>query len=94
MIEDKLARHFLAEALPEGHPVREAIDELRRLRAVEKDADKLRMLLGVVIAGPTLYTDDGECSDASRFPIIDFLRDTPEQIAAALRLRGLAKEVK
>ena len=37
MIEDKLARHFLADALPDGHPVREAIDELRRLRA-QRDA--------------------------------------------------------
>jgi hypothetical protein len=37
MIEDTLARHFLADALPVGHPVREAIDELRRLRA-ERDA--------------------------------------------------------
>jgi hypothetical protein len=33
MIEDKLARHYHADALPVGHPVREAIDELRRLRA-------------------------------------------------------------
>ena len=33
MIENKLARHYQAENLPEGHPVRVAIDELRRLRA-------------------------------------------------------------
>ena len=33
MIEDKLARHYQAENLPAGHPVRKAIDELRRLRA-------------------------------------------------------------
>jgi hypothetical protein len=37
MIEDTLARHFHADALPAGHPVREACDELRRLRA-ERDA--------------------------------------------------------
>jgi hypothetical protein len=37
MIEDTLARHYHADALPAGHPVREACDELRRLRA-ERDA--------------------------------------------------------
>jgi hypothetical protein len=42
MIEDTLARHYQAEALPVGHPVREAIDELRRLRA---DAAGYRWLL-------------------------------------------------
>ena len=36
MIEDKLARHYQADALPAGHPVREACDELRRLRG-ERD---------------------------------------------------------
>jgi hypothetical protein len=37
MIEDKLAKHYQADALPVGHPVREAIAELRRLRG-ERDA--------------------------------------------------------
>jgi hypothetical protein len=41
MIEDTLARHYQADALPAGHPVREAIDELRRLRA---DAARYRLL--------------------------------------------------
>jgi hypothetical protein len=41
MIEDKLAKHYQADALPDGHPVREAIDELRRLRA---DAARYRLL--------------------------------------------------
>jgi hypothetical protein len=41
MIEDKLSRHYHAAALPAGHPVREAIDELRRLRA---DAARYRWL--------------------------------------------------
>jgi hypothetical protein len=40
MIEDKLARHYQADALPVGHPIREAIDELRRLRA---DAARYRL---------------------------------------------------
>jgi hypothetical protein len=41
MIEDQLAKHYQADALPVGHPVREAIDELRRLRA---DAARYRWL--------------------------------------------------
>ena len=41
MIEDTLARHYQADALPVGHPVREAIDELRLLRA---DAARYRFL--------------------------------------------------
>lgn len=41
MIEDKLSRHYQAAALPLGHPVREAIDELRLLRA---DAARYRVL--------------------------------------------------
>jgi hypothetical protein len=41
MIEDTLARHYHADALPVGHPVREAIDELRRLRV---DAARYRWL--------------------------------------------------
>ena len=41
IIEDKLARHYQADALPLGHPIREAIDELRLLRA---DAARYRFL--------------------------------------------------
>jgi hypothetical protein len=59
MIEDKLAKHYHADALPAGHPVREAIDELRRLRA---DAARYRLLAARMIhvshpagAGYTLY---------------------------------------
>jgi hypothetical protein len=37
MIEDKLGKHFQADALPDGHPVRDACDELRNLR-YERDA--------------------------------------------------------
>jgi hypothetical protein len=41
MIEDTLSRHYQSDALPVGHPVREAIDELRLLRA---DAARYRLL--------------------------------------------------
>jgi hypothetical protein len=46
MIKDKLARHYHADALPAGHPVREAMDELRRLRA---DAARYRWLAARMI---------------------------------------------
>jgi hypothetical protein len=46
MIEDTLARHYHADALPDGHPVREAIDELRRLRA---DAARYRLLASLMV---------------------------------------------
>ena len=46
MIEDTLARHYQAENLPDGHPVREAIDEIRRLRA---DAARYRLLAARMI---------------------------------------------
>ena len=42
MIEDKLARYYQADAITVGHWVREAIDELRLLRA---DAARYRWLL-------------------------------------------------
>jgi hypothetical protein len=46
MIEDTLARHYHADALPDGHPVREACDELRRLRA---DAARYRLLASLMV---------------------------------------------
>ena len=46
MIEDKLSKHYQAAALPLGHPIREAIDELRLLRA---DAARYRLLAARMI---------------------------------------------
>ena len=46
MSEDTLPRHYHADALPAGHPVRVAIDELRRLRA---DAARYRWLAARMI---------------------------------------------
>ncbi len=48
----------------------------------------LRTLLALRVAGAGLYTDDGELSDGTVHPGIDFLRDDPETIEAKLRLRG------
>ena len=49
----------------------------------------LRRLLAVHTCGASLYTDDGELSDASVFPFIDFKRDTAEEIEKNLRKRDL-----
>jgi hypothetical protein len=37
-IEDKLTRHYQADCLPEGHPIRLAIDELRAFRRISVSA--------------------------------------------------------
>lgn len=41
---------------------------------------KLRALLAINYSGAKLYGDDGELSDSSVMPFIDFLRDTPDEI--------------
>lgn len=38
MIEDTLSKHYRADALPAGHPVREAIAELRAFRRISASA--------------------------------------------------------
>jgi hypothetical protein len=47
-----------------------------------------REMLAYAYSGTNLYTDDGELSDGSVIPVIDYLRMTPEQIQAAIRRRG------
>jgi hypothetical protein len=51
----------------------------------------LRTLLASAYAGATLYADDGELQDNSRHPLIDFKRDTPEEISLKMRERGVAQ---
>jgi len=68
--------------------------ELAALAAPERVPEieyKLRRLLAMRVAGPMLYTDDGELSDGTVHPVIDFLRFTPEQIEDAFRLRSTSK---
>jgi hypothetical protein len=50
---------------------------------------QLRKLLALQVAGAMLYTDDGELQDSSKYPFIDFLRDSPEKIEAALFKRAV-----
>lgn len=54
------------------------------------DEITLRELLAYAYAGASLYTDDGELQDSRRAPFIDFLRDSPDDIAAKMRKRGKA----
>jgi len=81
MIEDQLARHYQADALPEGHPVREAIDELRRLRA---DAARYRWLAARMVhvshpAGSGWTSDEVLVSgDRDLDDVIDVLRKALE----------------
>lgn len=49
----------------------------------------LRELLAFRVAGGLLYHDDGELSDASEWPHIDFKRDSALEIELKLRERGI-----
>lgn len=53
------------------------------------DNKHLRRLLALQVAGSSLYMDDGELSDASVHPVIDFKRMSVSDIEAALRRRGM-----
>lgn len=53
-----------------------------------KENALLRKLLALRVAGAMLYTDDGELSDASSAPYIDFKRDSAEDIEKMLLERG------
>lgn len=52
----------------------------------------LREMLAIRVAGVTgLYTDDGELQDSSELPMIDFKRDSAEEIRRKLTERGMRK---
>jgi hypothetical protein len=89
MIEDKLARHYHADALPAGHPVREAIDELRRLRV---DAARYRWLADRMVhvghpAGPGWTLDEVLVSNDAD------LDETVDALAAKERICAVAKNI-
>lgn len=52
------------------------------------DEMRLRRLLAVAYSGSKLYTDDGELQDGSTLPVIDFKRDTVDEIEEAITERG------
>ena len=57
---------------------------------VGDDERQWRELLAIRVAGPMLYTDDGELSDTTTEPCIDFLRDSADTIACKLADRARA----
>lgn len=57
------------------------------LRDLLADNRKLRFLLACRVAGPLMYTDDGEMQDNSEFPSIDFKRDPVSEIQEKLMAR-------
>jgi hypothetical protein len=62
--------------------------------AERKDAEQLRQMLAKSTCAATLYTDDGELSDSSVAPFIDFKRDSPEQIRLKLQTRAIDASMK
>ena len=61
-----------------------------RIAELERGDRILRTLLAYRTC-PMLYRDDGELSDCSAHPFIDFKRDTAEAIQDKLQQRSLAK---
>lgn len=57
----------------------------------QDDERLLRLLLAVRVAGASLYADDGEMSDCSEQPHIDFKRDSVKEIERKLIERGMKK---
>ena len=47
----------------------------------------LRELVAFNCSGFNLYRDDGELSDCSEVPHIDYMRDSPKEIKEKLRVR-------
>lgn len=72
-----------AEALAAGAEYLQA-----RTSAMPWSEMLLRTLLAHRCCPASLYTDDGELSDASVYPTIDFKRDSAESIACKLRARA------
>lgn len=64
------------------------IDPQVRMEELMTENKKLRFLLACRVAGSTLYGDDGELSDCSEHPFIDFKRDDPDTLQAKLITRN------
>lgn len=68
----------------------EAAELRAALEQGQKENKQLRKLM-CVKTSQSHYMDDGELQDNSEFPVIDFLRDTPEQIESAWKTRMIKK---
>ena len=57
-----------------------------------KDEMTLRRLLAIAYSGfERLYTDDGELQDGSEVPVIDYVRDSVDDIQRKIHQRGATK---
>lgn len=56
--------------------------------APRNDELELRRMLAFSYAGASLYVNDGELQDNSRLPVIDFKRDSVEEIQEKMRRRA------
>lgn len=91
------ASHAFMDAAPLGTRLYSAEQMRAYARAAlaaraEPSADerRLRRLLCIARHGRSAYTDDGEASDCSGHPSIDYLRDSLDEIEAKWRLRASA----
>lgn len=77
----------------------DAIDAWNRRSALyqpdteQAEALELRRMLCASYAGAKAYMDDGEASDCSTAPFIDFLRDGVQEIRSKMRARAATREM-
>ena len=57
------------------------------IKNMSPDEYKLRSMLCDAYSGAKAYRDDGEMSDSSVLPSIDFLRDSVDQIEKSIQTR-------
>ena len=63
-------------------------DEYDNLNMTD-DEQCLRQMLALAYSGHHLYCDDGELQD-NRWPLIDFMRDSVQEIQNKISERGIA----
>jgi len=74
--------------LPEAKRIAETYAIATELKSARSDIRELRRMLAFAYSGSNLYVDDRELQD-SRFPSIDFVRDTVTDIANKITQRGM-----
>jgi hypothetical protein len=81
--------HVAAARNSNLHKMDEAYREIRaRLEGLVRDNRVLRVTLALQVSGTNLYGDDGELSDCSEHPFIDYKRDSLQEIGLKLRERS------
>jgi len=87
---DTLIRRYMTRELDAYRAARAPADSVTT-PAVERENLALHRMLCVAHAGAAAYMDDGEAQDSRELPIIDFLRDTPDEIQDKLQKHMLNK---